>query len=183
MRPFVRRLPALVTVGFCVLSGVASAQPAPPPATPMTPSAPHEAMGLFIGSWTIAEMPAEMQFRETCDWPGSGRRHVVCRSTWQAQTGPREGLSIFSYQASDSTYAYHGFRPGGSFQHLTGRTADGSWDFWGDEGEGASRARTRVQITTDEGGGFTFTEQTATGDAEWGEAEVVHYVRTPTEGP
>jgi len=167
------RIAALV--GILAVPRVALAQEAPP--TPMTPSGPHEHLVMFVGTWTIAEFPAEASFRETCDWLGAGRRHMVCHSRWQAASGPREGLSIFSYREADSTYVYQGFRPSGAVQTLQGRVSeDGqTWEFWGEEGTGADRKRTRVQITPLGDGTFRFVEQTASGDAEWSAEETVTY--------
>jgi hypothetical protein len=158
-----------------------TAAPAPTAATPTTPSEPHERMAFFIGRWTIVEFPAEGGFLETCDWLGSGRRHVVCRSNWMAKSGPREGLSVFSYRSADSTYAYQGFRPSGGTQTLTGRvSSDGKlWEFDGDEGAGESRLRTRVRIRPNADGSFRFTEQTATGTGDWSAEEVVTYRAAP----
>jgi hypothetical protein len=79
------------------------------PATPMTPSAPHEELAFFEGSWTTEERPAEQGFVETCAWLNAGRRHMICRSTWRVASGPREGVSIFSYRNADATYLYTAF--------------------------------------------------------------------------
>ena len=166
---------AVLAAGFFL----AAASPAQAPVTPMTPSEPHERLAFFIGGWTIVEMPAEQKFTEVCDWLGSGRRHVVCHSSWQAANGPREGLSIFSYRQTDATYVYQGFHPGGGVQTLQGRAAaDGNgFEFWGEEGAGADRTRTRIRITAVEDGGFRFVARIARGDSdEWSE-EVVHYTR------
>lgn len=151
--------------------------------TPMTPSDPHERLALFIGTWTVTEWPPEERFLETCEWLASGRRHVVCRSSWIATSGPREGLSIFSYRPADATYVYQGFRPGGGTQTLHGKlSADGqAWEFGGDEGRGAERRRTQVRIVPVPDGGFLFTERSARGDSDdWAE-ESVHYERLPDE--
>ena len=150
----------------------------------MTPSEPHERLSLFIGRWTIVEMPPEQDFTEVCDWLDNGRRHVVCHSRWQTPSGPREGLSIFSYRQADETYVYQGFRPGGGVQTLHGRVAaDGNgFEFWGDEGAGGDRTRTRVQITTVEDGRFRFIARTASGNSEEWSEEVVHYQRSAAAG-
>lgn len=158
---------------------LATAAPAQAPVTPMTPSEPHERLAFFVGRWTIVEMPPEQGFVETCDWLGSGRRHVVCHSRWQVTGGPREGLSIFSYQPADGSYVYQGFRSNGGTQTLQGRAGeDGkSWEFRGEEGVGAERERTRVEITALEHGRFRFVQRTATGDSEERTEEVITYAR------
>lgn len=172
-----RRLLAAAVLAAGLLLSAAS--PAQAPVTPMTPSEAHEQLAFFIGRWTIVEMPPEHDFAEVCDWLGSGRRHIVCHSSWQTTSGPREGLSIFSYRQSDATYVYQGFRPGGGVQTLHGRVAaDGSgFEFWGEEGAGVDRTRTRVYITTLEDGRFRFVARTASGDSEEWSEEIVHYER------
>ena len=147
------------------------------PTTPMTPSQPHERLQFFAGSWSVAEMPAEAAFIETCDWLEAGRRHMICRSTWQTATGERQGLSIFSYSVADSVYLYHGFRAGGRVQKLRGTVeADGvTWEFAGEEGSGAERVRTRVRIRPLPEGGFRLAEQTANGDGEWSAEDAATY--------
>ncbi len=85
---------ASVTIEGIGASGrVPARQPAP--ATPMTPLAPHEKLSFLLGTWTMAGFSAAANMRETCDWLGAGRRHIVCHSRWQAASGPREGLSMF----------------------------------------------------------------------------------------
>ena len=117
------------------------------PVTPLTPSPPHEALTFFEGSWTVAEQPAEQQMMETCAWLNAGRRHMVCRSTWRVASGPREGMSIFSYRAADSTYLYYGLRAGGAVQALEGHRLPSGWQFLGETGAGPTRQRTRVTRT------------------------------------
>ena len=116
-------------------------------ATPMTPSAAHEALTFFEGVWTIEEQPAEQQFVETCAWLTAGRRHMVCRSTWRVTTGPREGVSMFSYRGEDSTYLYYGLRAGGAVEALEGRQVPDGFQFWTPLGSGPDQERTRVIMT------------------------------------
>lgn len=156
---------------------LASGTSAQSPMTPMTPSEPHERLTFFEGTWTYDEAAPASNFRETCAWLPSGRRHMVCVSRSQAATGPREGYSIFSYRAPDKTYVYQGFRPNGDVQSLEGRVSDDgrTWEFWGEEGTGAMRTRTRVKIVPLDKGGFRFSEQTALGYGDWSPEFVVHY--------
>ncbi|MDQ3069959.1 MAG: DUF1579 domain-containing protein [Acidobacteriota bacterium] len=149
----------------------------PAPVTPMTPSDPHDRLTFFEGSWTYEEAAPDMQFRETCGWMPSGRRHMVCAARRQTTSGPREGTSIFSYRAADKTYIYQGFRAGGAVQSLEGRVSDDgkTWEFWGEDGTGAMRTRTRVRIVKLESGRFRFSEQTAVGPGDWSPESVVNY--------
>ena len=166
-----------ITLGVSASSLHAQAPTAPRP-SPATPSAPHERLGFFEGSWTVDELPADRAFGERCAWLEGGRRHVVCRSRSRTSAGEwREGLSMFSYRPADSTYVYYGLRPSGGTQLLLGNSSpDGAaWEFRGDEGAGGDRLRTLVRITRLENGRFRFVEQTARGDSAFSGADTVHY--------
>ena len=157
-------------IGASFLAAMAQA-----PVAPMTPSPPHEALTFFEGSWTIEERPPEDGLVETCAWLPAGRRHMVCRSTWRTETGPREGVSIFSYRAADSTYLYYGLRAGGAAVMMQGRRLPDGWEFSNDEGSGAGRVRTRVTITRLNDKRFRLVAETATGDGPWTVASTDHY--------
>ncbi len=145
--------------------------------TPMTPSAPHEALSFFEGSWTTDESQPESKFVETCAFMNAGRRHMICRSTWETATGPREGMSIFSFNAADSTYMYYGLRAGGLVEPMRGRSTDNGsgWEFVSEKGEGATRLRERVTITTLGAGRFRLVAESATGDGAWKIEGTQHY--------
>lgn len=174
-------------VGACVGSAPnTSSDLAPPPATAIAPSvvpapalipsAPHELLTFFEGTWTIEEVPPEREFRETCAWLAGGRRHMVCRNYLRRPTGDvREGMSMFSYRAADSTYLYYGLGPGGSTESLLGRPTDDGWRFWGERGTGPERTRVLVTITLLPGRRFRFIEQTATGSAAFSPGDTIHY--------
>jgi len=148
------------------------------PRTPMTPSPPHEALSLFVGEWTTAESKPEEQFRETCDWLAEGRRHMVCRSRWLTATGPREGLSIFSYDPAAGQYVYHGYRSGGATEVLRGQASPTGFVFESAPGAGSSSAATRVTLARTVGG-FDFLSETAEAAGEWKTAGKVTYLRQP----
>jgi hypothetical protein len=160
----------------CVLSSPPAAQA---PATPMTPSPPHEALTFFEGAWTIEERPAEQHLVETCAWLSAGRRHMVCRSTWRVATGPREGVSVFSYRAADSTYLYYGLRAGGAVEALEGKAVPGGFQFWTPGGAAPGRARTRVTMTRLGPQRFQFVAESALGDGPWTPEGTEHYVPAP----
>jgi hypothetical protein len=143
--------------------------------TPMTPSAPHEALGFFEGTWTVEESAPERRFVETCTWLDGGRRHMICRSTWQTVSGPREGMSIFSFRAEDSTYLYYGLRADGAVEALQGRCLPDGWEFSREEGVGANRQRSRVTIARLTQNRFRFVVESAEGDGPWILEDTVHY--------
>jgi hypothetical protein len=144
---------------------------------PNVPSAPHERLAFFEGTWTVAEPPPEQNFRETCSWLVDGRRHMLCRSRWTTPTGPREGLSVISYSHNTADYLYHGFRAGGSVVTQRGVPKDDGWLFTSEQGEGSTKTMTRITITRVAGGDMQFTEESATGGGPWAVKVNVRYKR------
>jgi hypothetical protein len=160
-----------------------AAAPRPAPVSPSTPSAPHERMAFFEGTWTIPEFPPERAYRERCAWMEGGRRHMICRARSRAANGEsRESISMFSYRAADSTYLYYGLRPSGASEQLTGRATLEGWEFLGETGVGASRERKRVTIRRLPDGRFRFLEAVARGDSAFSAPDSIHYVPAPA-GP
>lgn len=150
----------------------------PVPAGPNAPTTAHERLAFFVGDWTVAGSPPERAFREQCTWMALGRRHVLCRSRFRTSGGEwREGLSIFSYRAADSTYLYHGFRSGGAVEALTGRATPDGWEFGTESGTGADRQRLRVTITRQPDGRFQLVDATATGEGPFVPGDTTRYVR------
>ena len=165
---------AVLLAGAAALAG---AQTPPTQTGPAVPSAPHERLAFFEGSWRAAGVPAADNFVETCGWLPEGRRHMVCRTRWAAASGPREGWSIFSYTVGDARYTYHGFRAGGSVVVLQGHEQGGVWRFDGEQGRGDALTRTRATITAQPDGGFVFVQETAIAAGPWSAGAPVRYER------
>lgn len=144
-------------------------------ASPITPSPPHEALTFFEGSWTTEESPAASKFVETCNFLNAGRRHMICRSTWNVASGQREGMSIFSYSQADSTYLYYGLRASGLVEQLRGRRTNDGWVFESTPGSGVTRLRSRVTISTVGPSRFKLVAESATGDGPWKVEGTDHY--------
>ncbi|MES2959492.1 MAG: hypothetical protein V4792_14975 [Pseudomonadota bacterium] len=144
---------------------------------PSVPSAPHERLAFFEGTWTMVEAPPGQNFRETCAWLGEGRRHMLCRSRWTTATAPREALSVISYSHNTADYLYHGFRAGGSVVTQRGVPKDDGWLFTSEQGAGAAKTATRVTITQVADGDMQFTEESATGGGPWSVNVNVRYKR------
>lgn len=157
-----------------LVSNPGQAQPSP---SPSTASAPHELLSFFEGTWTIVDPKREGGFRETCGWLAQGRRHMVCRTYWQSPTGPREGLSVISYDAASGEYHYHGFRSGGAVVNQRGRPKGAGWQFTSERGDGPGRVQTRVTIEPAAEGSFRLLEESATGDGPWTAGGQVLYKR------
>ena len=122
-------------------------------------------------------MPQQDNFVETCAWLPEGRRHMVCRVRWTGDSGPQEGMSVFSYSTSDTAYQYHGFRAGGRVVAQRGTLEGGVWRFFDEQGTGAALTRIRVTITPKAEGSFVFVRETAVGEGPWKAGTEVCYVR------
>lgn len=148
---------------------------APKPVTAQAPASapPHQALQFFAGSWTTAESKPEEEFRETCAWLAAGGRHMVCRAQWKDGKAQREGISIFSYDASSGEYVYNGFRPGGSIVTLRGALTSDGWLFT----DGPKAAKVRVTITRSIEGNFTLVSESRSADASWQVDGTVLYKR------
>lgn len=115
----------------------ACAQDAPRPRSdPMAPSAPHERMIAFEGTWTTDGqpdaangIPAPAAYEETCTWLAGARRHMVCRSWTELTAGAprRERLFVLSYRGADSTYIAHLAFPSGATLTYEGRPDGNRW--------------------------------------------------------
>ena len=152
--------------------------------TPMTRSDAYERLSFLVGTWMLRGFEAEGDFRDTCDWFGGGRRHLVCHATWTAPSGPREGLSVFSYRGTDGVYVYQGFRASGAVEVLVGEVSDDGrvFEFKGEDGSGSAFTLTRVAIQVNADGSIEFKEQTKTGElgtGTWTPETIVTYVRAP----
>ncbi len=177
-----RRLPPLCrAVGraasiACLAAGCGTGL-AQPSGSPALPSEPHEALAFFEGHWTTSDSTPEDDFKETCAWLAEGRRHMVCRATWKARTGRREGLSIFSHDPETGEYLYHGFRAGGAVVTHKGQRLPEGWSFTSARGTGPDRVQTRVTIERTTPDRFSFMSETARGDDAWSVGARFDYVR------
>lgn len=149
---------------------------------PDTPLPEYEALGFFEGTWTIAELPPEQEFRETCAWLPGGRRHMVCRSRFRAANGAlREGLSLFSYDPATGTYLYYGLRPSGAVETNRGSFDGERWFLTGEDRNGETVRRRRITIRGAEGGGYHFVEESSDGEAPWRVEAEYRFVPVPPD--
>ena len=126
-----------VMVALAVLGAVgAGAQQTPAPAaSPMTPSAPHERMAIFEGTWELEpggipeSIAKQAGRRETCAWLAGGRRHMVCRTFQAAVNGQpaRESMYILSYRQDDATYVGYFAFPTGDTLVYHGKVEGDRW--------------------------------------------------------
>jgi hypothetical protein len=98
---------ALVTV----VSTTALAQPAAAP----KPTAEHQKLGYFVGTWSMTgEMKpspfgpgGKMTSTDTCEW-FQGNFAVVCHSQGASPMGPMKGIGVMGYNAEEKVYTYYG---------------------------------------------------------------------------
>lgn len=99
-------------IAVLALSSVAAAQQ--PPAPPK-PTAEHQKLGYFVGSWTSSGDMKPSPFgpggkvtgTETCEW-FAGNFSVVCRSEGTSPMGPMKSLGIMGYAADEKVYTFYG---------------------------------------------------------------------------
>jgi hypothetical protein len=132
----------------------------------------------LVGEWTMATLPAGVTLRETCTW-FVGERHVVCQMRSESATWRRGALTIFSYDAADSSYAMSAFGSGGQQSVARGRAQGDTLVFDGDLRTGdAPPRRTRVTIVP-RADGFDLTEQEADGQGGWRPSARIRYISAP----
>lgn len=158
------------------VSGGALAQSVAVPSA-LEPAEPHERLRFFEGTWTTSDSTPDDGFREICAWLPEGRRHMVCRARWHTASGPREGMSVFSFDPVTGKYIYTGFRAGGALVVQHGEEQGGRWVFGSERGEGQARVRTRVTIEPTAERGFTLVSERSTGDGPWTAGATVVYRR------
>jgi hypothetical protein len=146
-------------------------------AFPLEAQAPLGRLAPLVGRWTMASLPAGVTLVETCEWL-VGERHVVCRMRSRSADWQRGALTVFGYDASDSSYAMTAFGSGGQQSVARGRARGDTLVFEGELRTGSERKRTRVTIVP-RADGFDLAEQDADGRGGWRPSARVRYVRAP----
>ena len=142
--------------------------------TGVAPPSPMARLAPLVGRWTMASLPAGVSLVETCEW-FVGERQVVCQMRSRSATWQRGALTVFGYDAADSTYSMTAFGSGGQQSVARGRARGDTLVFDGELRTGTGRKSTRVTIVarTD---GFDLLEQEADGEGGWKPAGRVRYV-------
>jgi hypothetical protein len=177
---------SVATVLTVATSAAAQGRGARRPVDPATPSAPHERMTFFEGTWSMepggyfkSGAAPQTAHEETCAWLAGGRRHMVCRS-WRAgaDSTKRESIYILSYRDADSTYVSHFAFAGGANLVYYGRVEGDRWVMnlqppprW------PANERLRTIITAVPGGGLRFVEEHSVDGGPWTITEDYRYRR------
>ena len=173
-----------VTVSFTT-AAVAQDSAARPRRDPSEPSAAHERMAVFEGTWTLApDSAAERatttpaKHEETCTWLVGGRRHMVCRSWTEAGNGVRrEAIQVMSYRGRDSTYVSHLAFPGGATLTYHGRIEGARW-IMNLEPNPSTPANLRIRtIITPEPDALHFVEEASEDGGAWQVTEDYRHLR------
>lgn len=163
-----------VAVSFTT-AAVAQDSAARPRRDPAEPSAAHERMAVFEGTWTLAPDGASesgttppAKHEETCAWLAGGRRHMVCRSSTEAANGVRrEAIQVMSYRGRDSTYVSHLAFPGGAALTYHGRIEGARW-IMNLEPNPSTPANLRIRtIITPEPDALHFVEEASENGGAW----------------
>jgi hypothetical protein len=160
----------------------------PRPATAQTPSAPPaarpaalERLAPLVGRWTMASLPPGVTLVETCEW-FVGEQQVVCQMRSRSAAWQRGALTVFGYDAADSSYSMTAFGSGGQQLVARGRAWGDTLVFEGElrQGTGLKRARVTIIPRPD---GFELLDQEAdpTGSqGPWKPPARIRYVPAPT---
>ena len=153
----------------------------PPLAAQASPATAVTALGRLaplVGRWTMASLPSGVTLVETCEW-FPGERHVICQMRSRSSEWQRAALTVFSYDAADSSYAMTAFGSGGQQSVARGRARGDTLVFEGDLRTGTGQKRTRVTIVP-RSDGFDLHEQEADGQGGWAPSARIRYVRAPS---
>ena len=150
---------------------------APPAATAPSTLTALGRLAPLVGRWTMASLPDGVTLVETCEW-FVGERHVVCQMRSRSREWQRAALTVFSYDAADSSYAMTAFGSGGQQSVARGVARGDTLVFEGELRTGSGQKRTRVTIVP-RSDGFDLTEQEADGRGGWGPSGRIRYVRAP----
>lgn len=143
----------LIFGAVCVLamSAMAAAQEPPMPA----PTAEHEELAAWVGSWSgKGEMKpgpfgpgGPMTWTEDCNWFEGSRFHVVCRSEGTSPMGPEKSLGITGYNVEKMVYTHFMVEDTGWSGYAEGTKTGDTWTFQSGETIGGKTYQTRYTIT------------------------------------
>ncbi len=140
----------------------------------MMPSAPHERLMVFEGTWERDDGPVpagaarQPEGRETCEWLTGGRRHMMCRLRYEKPEGvSRERTHILSYRVEDGTYlAYFAF-PSGDNLLYHGRVEGDRWIMDMQPSTLLPKNKRFREIITPTENGLRYVEEVSTDGGPW----------------
>lgn len=135
----------------CALLGAA------PPQTAPKPTAEHQKMGYFVGTWSMTgEMKpgplgpgGKMSGTETCEW-FEGGFSLVCKTQGTSPMGTSKGLSFMGYNADEKVYTHYGVdnTPMNMVTVPKGTVAGDTWTFTDEPMMGGKKIKSRFVMKT-----------------------------------
>ena len=173
-------VPFVLAFGVATLSAATACAQAPGgQGIVPAPQSPLARLAPLVGAWTMAALPAGVTLIETCEW-FIGERQLVCRMQSRSATWQRGALTVFGYDAADSTYSMTAFGSGGQQSVARGRPRGDTLVFEGELRTGTGQKRTRVSIVPGVDG-FDLLEQEADRAGGWKPAARIRYIPAPAQ--
>ena len=165
-----RRIAVLALVLFSASFTLAGEPPERP-----KPTAEHEALGQWVGSWAgKGEMKpgpfgdgGPMAWTEECSWFGGGKFNVVCKSEGSGAMGPMKGLGIIGYDVNKKAYVHFGVDSGGWMNYALGERTGDTWTFTAKEQMGEQVFHSRFSMTMESPGRMTFSWEMSENGTDW----------------
>jgi hypothetical protein len=162
---------AVAALAVCVAPRVLAEEPAGAP----EPTPQHEALQIWIGTWsgngTMKETPmgpgGPMEWTEECSWFGGGRFHVICKSEGTSPTGPMKGIGIIGYDAEKGVYTHYGVDNNGWAELSQGKHEGDDWTFTSKSSMGGQTYHSRFTMTMQSPKSMTFNWQTSPDGKAW----------------
>ena len=153
------------TLGVVLVSFAIVGVPAEEPAGPPQPTAQHEEMAMWVGTWAgSGEMKpgpfgpgGPMTWTEKCDWFEGSHFHVVCRSEGSGPMGPSKGLGIMGYDPEKQVYTHYGIDTNGWVGHSAGTREGKTWTYRSEETMGGQTYHSRMTMTLESPTRLSFT--------------------------
>lgn len=145
-----------------------------PPAAPQ-PTAEHEVLAKWVGSWSgsgeMKDSPfgpgGPMTWTEECSWFKGGKFHVVCKSKGSTPMGPTEGLGIVGYNAGKKVYTHYGVDSTGWSGYAEGTRSGDTWTFQSKETMGGQTFLSRFTLTLESPTKMVFAWSTSEDGKKW----------------
>jgi hypothetical protein len=140
--------------GVCLFVGAIAVGSAEEPQMPQ-PTAEHQALGMWVGSWSgegeikpgVFGPGGPMTWTEECSWFEGTKFHVVCTSETTTPMGPIKGLGIFGYNPGKQVHTHYGVDSNGWSAYSEGSRSGKTWTYQNEEIMGGQTYHTRATMT------------------------------------
>ena len=106
----------------------------------------------FVGKWKASGEMKDTAYSKarpsvsenTCDW-SANRGFLICDQIIQSASGPKNDLSIYTYNDKDHAFAFFGLSRNDSEPRATKLTVEGDlWTYWDEEDDHGKHVRFRT---------------------------------------